>query len=63
MHGHVSKHVKMHRKPMDDTNKHGKHSIVQIRKGKGTHGATQHPEMTPKWLHLNKALWASDVIT
>ena len=28
MHEHVSKHVKMHRKPIGGTNKHGKHSIA-----------------------------------
>ena len=27
MHEHVSKRVKMHRKPMGGTNKHGKHII------------------------------------
>ena len=29
MHEHVSKHVRMHRKPMSGTNKHGKHIIAQ----------------------------------
>ena len=29
MHGHVSKHVKMHIKPRGGTNKHGKHIIAQ----------------------------------
>ena len=43
--------------------KHGKHSIVRNGKGKGTHEATQNSEMPPKWLHLNKASWASDVTT
>ena len=33
MHGHVSKRVKMHRKPTGDTNEHGKHIIA--RNGKG----------------------------
>ena len=33
MHGHLSKHVKMHRKPTGGTIKHGKHNIVQSRKG------------------------------
>ena len=33
MHGHVSKHVKMHRKPMGGTNRHGKHIITQSGKG------------------------------
>ena len=28
MHGHVSKRVKMHRKPTGGANKHGKHSIT-----------------------------------
>ena len=50
MHGHVRKRVKMHRKPTGGTNKHGKHNIKWSRKGKGTHRATQHPEMPPKWL-------------
>ena len=55
MHEHVSKRVKMHRKPMGGTNKHGKHNIAWSGKGKGMHGATRHLEMPPKWLHLNKA--------
>ena len=54
MHGHVSKCVKMHRKPMGGTNKHGKYSIARSRKGKGTHGATRHSEMPPKWLSPQK---------
>ena len=33
MHGYVSKHVKMHRRPTGGTNKHGKHVIAQSRKG------------------------------
>ena len=33
MHEHVSKHVRMHRKPMSGTNKHGKHIIAQSGKG------------------------------
>ena len=33
MHEHVSKHVKMHRKPTGGTNKHGKHSIARSGKG------------------------------
>ena len=61
MHEHVSKRVKMHRKPMGGTNKHGKHNIAWSGKGKGMHGATRHLEMPPKWLHLNKASWASYV--
>ena len=28
MHGHVNKHVKMHRKPTGGTNEHGKHIIT-----------------------------------
>ena len=63
MHGHVSKRVKMHKKPTGGTNKHGKQRIVWSRKGKGTHGATRHPEMPPKWLLPNKALRASNVTT
>ena len=61
MHEHVSKRVKMHRKLMGGTNKHGKHSIARSIKGKGTHGATRHPKMPPKWLLPNKASWESDV--
>ena len=53
----------MHKKLTVGTNKHGKHSIAWSGIGKGTHGATRHPKMPPKWLHLNKALWASDVTT
>ena len=30
-------------------------------KGKDAHGATQHPEMPPKWLHPKNASWASGV--
>ena len=33
MHGHISKRVKMHRKPTDSTNKHGKHDIAWSGKG------------------------------
>ena len=33
MHGHVSKRVKMHRKPTGGTNKQGEHIIARIRKG------------------------------
>ena len=32
MHEHVSKRVKMHKKPTGGTNKHGKHIIAQSRK-------------------------------
>ena len=35
MHEHVSKHVKMHRKPTGGTNKHGKHSIAWSGKREG----------------------------
>ena len=61
MHGHVNKRVKMYRKPTSGTNRHGKHSSARSEKGKGTHGATLHLEMLPKWLHPNKASWPSDV--
>ena len=57
----MHKHVKMHRKPTGGTNKHDKHSNAWSGKGKGTHKATWHQEMPPKWLHLNKASWASNV--
>ena len=33
MHGHVSKRVKMHRKPTGGANKHGKHIIAWSGKG------------------------------
>ena len=33
MHEHVSKHVRMHRKPMSGTNKHGKHIFARSSKG------------------------------
>ena len=33
MHEHVNKCVKMHRKPMSGTNKHGKHIIARSGKG------------------------------
>ena len=60
MHGHVSKRVKMHRKPTSGINKHGKHKILQRKKKKkkkrkGTRGATQLPEMPPKWLSPRRA--------
>ena len=32
-------------------------------KGKGMHKATSIMAMPPKWLHPNKASWASDVTT
>ena len=35
MHGHVSKHVKMHKKPTGGTNKHGEHGITWSRKKEG----------------------------
>ena len=35
MHRHVSKRVKMHIKPTDDTNKHDKHIIARSEKGEG----------------------------
>ena len=34
MHGHISKRVKMHRKPTGGTNKYGKHIIARNGKGK-----------------------------
>jgi len=55
MHEHVSKHVKMHRKPTSDANKHDKHIITWSGKGRGMHEATNITEMTLKWLHLDKA--------
>ena len=61
MHGHVSKLVKMHRKPTGGTNKHGKHSIARRGKGKGMYEATWHLEILPKWSHPNKASWVSNV--
>ena len=61
MHEHVSKHLKMHRKPTGGTNKHDKHIIARSGKGKGMHEATWHPETHPKWLHSNKAFCASNV--
>ena len=63
MHGQVNKFVKMHRKLTSGTNKHNKYIVAQSGKGKGSHGATQHLEMHPKWLHPNKASWALDVTT
>ena len=61
MHEHVSKHVKMHRKPTSVANKHGKHIITQSRKGRGMYKANSITEMPPKWLHPNKASWVLDV--
>ena len=63
MHEHVSKRVKMHRKPMGGTNKHCKHIITWSRKGRGMHKATGITKMPPKWLHPDKASWVSDVTT
>jgi len=34
-----------------------------VEKGKGMHEATGIMAMRPKWLHPNKASWASDVTT
>ena len=59
--GHVSKHVKMQKKPTGGTNKHGKHIIAWSGKGESMHEATGIMVMHPKWLHPNKASWASDV--
>ena len=42
MHGHVSKCVKMHRKPMGGINKHGKHIIARSGKGKRYAQSNQH---------------------
>ena len=42
MHGHVSKHVKMHRKTMDGINKHGKHIITRNGKGERYAQSNQH---------------------
>ena len=42
MHGRVSKRVKMHRKLMGGTNKHGKHSIARGRKGERYAQSNQH---------------------
>ena len=63
MHEHVSKHGKMHRKPMCGANKHGKHNITQS--GKRGKVCTKQPAsvMHPKWLHPNNASWASNVNT
>ena len=55
MHGHVSKRVKMHRKPTGGINKHGKHNITWKGNRKGTHRATWHSEMPPKWLSPRRA--------
>ena len=42
MHGHVSKHVKMHRKPMSGTNKYGKHIITRNGRGERYARSNQH---------------------
>ena len=63
MHEHVSKHIKMHKKPTGGINKHGKHNIARRGKEKGMHRVTRHPEMPPKWLHPNMTSSASDVTT
>ena len=63
MHGHVGKRVKMHIKQrvaqttMVSISSHGEE------KGKGVLAATGIVVMHPKWLHPNKASWASDVTT
>ena len=38
-------------------------SSHEVEKGKGMHEATGIMVMHPKWLHPNKASWASDVTT
>ena len=63
MHEHVSKRVKIHRKPMGSANKHGKYIITWSGEGRGMHEATSITEMTPKLLHPDKATWVSDVTT
>ena len=63
MHEHVSKHVKMQRKPTDGINKYGILASHGAEKGKGMNKTTGIKTMPPKWLHPNKALWASDVTT
>ena len=55
MNEHVSKRVKMHRKPTSGANKHGKHIITQSGKGRGMHEATGITKMPPNWLHPDKA--------
>ena len=60
MHGHVSKRVKMYtvaQTSMASISLHG------AKRGKGIHEATGIMAMCPKWLHSNKASWASDVTT
>ena len=42
MHGHVSKRVKMQRKPTGVTNKYSKHIIAQSRKGERYAQSNQH---------------------
>ena len=42
MHGHVSKHVKTHRKPTGGLNKHGKHIITRNGKGERYAQSNQH---------------------
>ena len=42
MHGHVSKCVNMHIKPMGGTNKHGKHIITQSGKAERYARSNQH---------------------
>ena len=43
MHEHVSKRVKMQRKPMSGTNKHGKRIIARSGKGEGYTRSDRHP--------------------
>ena len=63
MHEHVSKRVRMHRKPTSGTNKHVSISLHEAAKENDMHKAIGIIVMHPKWLHPNKALWASGVIT
>ena len=63
MHGHVSKCVKMKRKSTSGINKDGKPSSHGVEKGKGMHKVTGIVAIRPKWLHPNRASWASDVTT
>ena len=51
----------MQRKPTGGANKHGKHIITRSGKRRGMHEATSITKMPPKWLHADKASWASDV--
>ena len=59
MHGHVSKHVKMQRKPTGGANKHDKHSIARVAERKRTTPCIGQAELEETSPYQRKPLRAS----